>query len=67
MSLRTDEIMALFPVHGPMTPPMLADVLGCSDSHASTLLRELYDEGRLKRTPFVSGKRGRPAWRYEPA
>jgi predicted ArsR family transcriptional regulator len=66
MNARSAEIMALFPIHGPMTPPMLADVIGCSDSHASTLLRELYDEGLLTRSPFFSGRRGRPAWRYEP-
>ena len=67
MSARADEILPLFAIHGPMTPPMLADVIRCSDSHAATLLRRLYDEGRVVRRPFFSGVRGRPAWKYEPA
>jgi predicted transcriptional regulator len=62
-----DEIMGMFSVHGPLTPPMLADILDCSESHAGTMLRELHTQGLLKRRAFHSGRRGRPAWEYEPA
>lgn len=66
MNPRASDVMALFPVHGPLTAPKVADLLDCSDSHAGLLLRGLHDEGQLSRVQVKSGGIGRPSWEYTP-